>query len=76
MYFEIIGEIESIEPIAIGIDSRYHAASETLRDRSLAKTEGNSHCSPEKWRVHRAEIHWYEAHGIGKVTFKIKQFLD
>jgi hypothetical protein len=26
--------------------------------------------------VHRAEIHWYEAHGIDRVKFKIKEFLD
>ena len=26
--------------------------------------------------VHRAEIHWYEAHGIGRVKLKIKEFLD
>jgi len=23
----------------------------------------------------RAELHWYEAHGIGKKEFKIKRFL-
>ena len=26
--------------------------------------------------VRDAEVHWYEATGIGKVEFKIKQFLD
>ena len=24
----------------------------------------------------RAEIHWYEASGIGKIEFKIKRFVD
>ena len=24
----------------------------------------------------RAEIHWYEAHGIGKKDFKIKRYID
>jgi hypothetical protein len=23
-----------------------------------------------------AEVHWYEAHGVGRVGWKIKQFLD
>ncbi len=27
-------------------------------------------------RVQRAEIHWYEAHGIGKVGMKVKRYLD
>ncbi len=26
--------------------------------------------------IRRAEIHWYEAHGIGKRDFKIKRYLD
>jgi len=26
--------------------------------------------------VHKAELHWYEAHGIGKKKMKIKRFLD
>lgn len=27
-------------------------------------------------RVRLAELHWYEAHGIGRRRFKIKRFLD
>lgn len=27
-------------------------------------------------RIRRAEIHWYEATGIGKKEFKIKRFLE
>lgn len=27
-------------------------------------------------RTRRAEVHWYEAHGVGKKAFKIKRFLD
>jgi hypothetical protein len=27
-------------------------------------------------RVRRAEVHWYEAHGVGRVKMKIKRFLD
>jgi len=26
--------------------------------------------------VHRAEIHWYEAHGVGRGGMKIKRYLD
>jgi hypothetical protein len=26
--------------------------------------------------LRRAEIHWYEAHGVGKKGLKIKRFLD
>ena len=59
MYFEIIGEIENVESVAVGT---------SIRDLTrLRKRYG---------AVRRAELHWYEAHGIGKVKFKIKQFLD
>lgn len=27
-------------------------------------------------RIRRAEVHWYEAHGVGKKGFKSKRFLD
>ena len=27
-------------------------------------------------RIRTAEIHWYEAHGVGKVKLKIKRYLD
>jgi hypothetical protein len=51
MYFEIIGEIANIEPIAIGTSIRDIAR---LRKRygagSLAKIERNGHCAAEKWR--------------------------
>jgi hypothetical protein len=26
--------------------------------------------------MHEAEIHWYEAHGVGKRWVKIKRFLE
>ncbi len=27
-------------------------------------------------RMRQAEVHWYEAHGVGRKGFKIKRFLD
>jgi hypothetical protein len=51
MYFEIIGELEGVETIAIGRSIRDLAR---LRRRygnwSLAKTEGDGHCPSQKWR--------------------------
>lgn len=77
MYFELIGEIENIEPIAIGTSIRDIAR---LRKRygtgRWRKLKGTASVRLRSGAVYRAEIHWYEAHGIGKVKFKIKQFLD
>ena len=27
-------------------------------------------------RVRRAEVHWYEAHGVGRVNMNVKRFID
>jgi hypothetical protein len=77
MYFEIIGEIEGIEAFAIGTSIRDIAR---LRKRygtgRWRKLKGTAIVRLRSGVVHRAEIHWYEAHGIGKVKFKIKRYLD
>ena len=77
MYFEIIGETEAIEAIAIGTSIHDIAR---LRKRYGAgrwrKLKGMASVRLRSGTVRVAEIHWYEAHGIGKVNFKIKRFLD
>lgn len=77
MYFEIIGEIEDVEAIAIGRSIRDIAR---LRKRygsgRWRKLKGKATVRLRSGVERQAEIHWYEAHGIGKVKFKIKQFLD
>ena len=77
MNFEIVDEIEDIEIIAVG---------NTIRDLArLQRRHGKGHWRKLKGvalvriansEIRRAEIHWYEAHGIGKRRFKIKRFLD
>ena len=76
--FEIISEIEDVETIAVG---------SKIRDvERLRKTYGSG-----SWRKLKgfaqirflddgeeclAELHWYEAHGIGKREMKIKDIFD
>jgi len=77
MHFEIVGQIEHIETIATG---------RSIHDiKSLKKKYGAG-----RWRklkgiaavrlgdgnIRKAEVHWYEAHGIGRRKMKIKAFLD
>jgi hypothetical protein len=77
MYFEIIGEIENIEEIAAGgrirdimrIQKQYG----TGRWRKL---KGLAMVRLQSGKIRKAELHWYEAHGIGKKKMKIKSFLD
>jgi hypothetical protein len=39
------------------------------------KKKGFGRARLESGAIVNAEIHWYEAHGIGKVEYKIKRFL-
>jgi hypothetical protein len=40
------------------------------------KLKGNATVRLANGRIPMAELHWYEAHGIGKKKMKIKRFLD
>jgi hypothetical protein len=77
MYFEIIGEITEIEIIARGRGIHDLAR---LRKKygpgNWRKLKGRATIRLEDGHSHYAEIHWYEAHGIGRKKFKIKQILD
>ncbi len=42
----------------------------------MAKDEGDSAHSPDDRSIRLAELHWYEAHGIGKKEIKRKRYLD
>jgi len=77
MNFEIIGNIQEIETIAVGGGIR-----DIMRLRKQygygkwRKLKGIASVRLANGRICRAEVHWYEAHGIGKKKFKIKRFLD
>ena len=73
MDFEIIGEITDAETIATGRSIHNLAR---LRKRygkgRWRKRKGTANVRLEDGTIHTAEVHWYEAHGIGKKEFKIK----
>ena len=73
MDFEIIGEITNAEAIATG--SSIHDLAR-LRKRygkgRWRKRKGLATVQLHDGTIHTAEVHWYEAHGIGKMEFKIK----
>lgn len=75
--FEIIGDINDIEPIAVG-----KAIQDLARLRKQygpgrwRKLKGTAMIRLRSGRIRHAELHWYEAHGIGKKEFKRKRYLD
>ena len=80
MYFDIVdivGPITDIETIAAGPAvrqiSRLHRQYGRGRWRKL---KGIATVRIASGALRRAEIHRYQAHGIGRVHHKIKRFLD
>jgi hypothetical protein len=75
--FTVVGRLWRVEAIAIG---------EGIRDVARLRRQ----FGPGRWRKMKgiadvrlpdgtlrvAELHWYEAHGIGKRKLKLKRFLD
>ena len=77
MHFEIISDITHIEPIAIG-----NAIRDLARLRRIygvgrwRKLKGIATIRLANGRIRLAELHWYEAHGIGKKEIKRKRYMD
>ena len=73
MDFEILGEITQIEPIARGTGVRDRARLRRQYGRGRwRKLKGVARVRLLDNSIRLAEIHWYEAHGIGKKEFKLK----
>jgi hypothetical protein len=76
MYFEIIGEIEDIKTIAVGKSIRDIARLyKQFGPGRWRKLKGTATVRLSDGRIKKAEVHWYEAHGIGKKKMKIKRYL-
>jgi len=78
MDFELVSPIADVQTIATGKVVR-----ERIRLRKLyggtkwRKLKGIARVRLRSGRIRVAEVHWYEAHGIGKRELKIKlPFLD
>jgi len=78
MDFEIVGEITNIETIAAGTGVRDRARLRRQYGRGRwRKLKGVARVRLLSGRIRLVEVHWYEAHGIGKREFKLKlPFLD
>ena len=77
MFFEICGDLGEVETFAIG-----KAIRELPRLRKLygkgrwRKRKGFADVRLPNGRIRKAELHWYEASGIGRKELKIKRFVD
>ncbi len=77
MNFEIVSEISDIEIIAIGNKIRdVSRLRRTYGKRRWRKLKGIAKVRLRSGRIRLAELHWYEAHGIGRKEFKRKRYID
>jgi hypothetical protein len=76
MHFEILGDLTGVETIATGSGIRELARLRKRHGRGRwRKRKGFAEVRLRGGEIVRAEIHWYEATGIGKREFKIKRLL-
>lgn len=77
MFFEIRGEITEAETFATGRSIRELPRLRKLYGKGRwRKRKGIATVELPNGTIRRAELHWYEASGIGKREFKIKRFMD
>ncbi len=77
MSFEIVGEIREIELIATGSSIRDLTRLRKQYGRGRwRKLKGIAYVSLPSGRVRLTELHWYEAHGVGRKEIKRKRYLD
>jgi hypothetical protein len=77
MHFEIVGSISDIETIAIGRSIRILPLLQKRYGRGRwRKLKGVATVRLADGRIRVAEVHWFEAHGLGKKKMRIKYYLD
>ena len=77
MHFEIVGLISEVETFAVGSANREIVRLRKFYGRGRwRKRKGIATVRLRDGALRVAEIHWYEATGIGRKEFKIKRYLD
>jgi hypothetical protein len=77
MKFDIIDEIREIETIAKGSGIRDLTRLKKFYGLgNWKKMKGIAHIRLSSGKVRLAELHWYEADGIGKKEIKRKKYLE
>ena len=77
MTFTIVGEIDDIETFATGRGIRELSRLNRIYGRGRwRKRKGRATIRLPDGAERTAELHWYEATGIGRKEYKIKRYLD
>ena len=75
--FRVVGDITGQETIAEGAAIRELARlARAYGPAHWRKRKGVATIVLESGDLRRAELHWFEAHGIGRKELKIKRLID
>ena len=75
--FEIVGDIRDVERMAVGRSiHELRRLTKAYGGGRWRKFKGTARVRLPGHGVRQAELHWYEAHGVGRREFKIKRLLD
>jgi hypothetical protein len=77
MLFKIVGRIRNVQSIASGTAIRERKRLWKVYGKGRwRKLKGTADLEFSDGTIRNAEIHWYEAHGIGAKEYKIKRIID
>ncbi len=77
MDFQLVGDLTDVQIIAVNLSIRERdSLRERYGGRRWRKLKGVTLVRLVNGNVRKAEVHWYEAHGVGRRRMKIKRFLD
>ncbi|HXW99922.1 MAG TPA: hypothetical protein VEJ00_01820 [Candidatus Acidoferrales bacterium] len=77
MFFRIVGHISDVETIASGKGIREaRRLRRAYGGRRWKKLKGTAVIELADGTMCHAEVHWYEAHGVGAREFKLKRILE
>ncbi len=77
MSFDLLGEISEVQTIATGKSIREIARLRRVYGAGRwRKRKGVARIRLPDGTICAAEVHWYEAHGVGRKELKIKRMLD
>lgn len=77
LHFEIVGAIGNVEVVAVGRRIRqFERLKKLYGEGRWRKMKGEASIRLASGELRRAELHWYEVHGIGTRNMKFKRYLD
>ena len=77
MRFEVLGPRQNVQTVATGRGIReLKRLKKCYGGRRWRKLKAVAWVRLSASLIRRAEVHWYEAHGVGRKEEKLKRFLD